>query len=325
MRRIVLWPTTTPHDGVDPANIVRRRACADTRGRVTPYLVLVVDHALRGLNLGHRSDYARLLDNHLGKRRFKAHNGLLRAAGWVLDLLRGLLDWYSDNMLTSLIAGVTAMLIMLVVLNLDKLGAGEGAHQVTGLSSSHHLMAPPTWIWNVSYLSVQDLDNGVRNLKDGEIHVWSTSNWIMLLDDMGTPIIGKFMQQDIDEFKVGSVIEFSAFHALVDHCIFPTFDDQNDEIDHGSYKDPDAVDLLKAKVPRDVVFSKFASVGGVKESWSAVCYILTAEFANALPHDEDQMPLNGNPHPLPGQLMPNLNNFVIPQFPEIGWNVPEQV
>jgi hypothetical protein len=23
--------------------------------------------------------------------------------------------------------------------------------------------------------------------------------------------------------------------------------------------------------------------------------------------------------------MPNLNNFVIPQFPEIGWNVPEQV
>ncbi|KAM0832307.1 hypothetical protein ACQ4PT_064990 [Festuca glaucescens] len=469
-------------------------------------------------------------------------------------------------------------------------------------------MAPPTWIWNVSYLSVQDLDIGVRNLKDGEIHVWSTSNWIMLLDDMGTPIIGKFMQQDIDEFKVGSVIEFSAFHALVDHCIFPTSDDQNDEIDHGSYNDPDAVDLLKgksksldptpvefnpkdipsvadltppskiwkitysthkdldrgrmkaydgtlslsvkdgwislldakgklvgcrykksndnfsvgaklsfpihvvrmgqllsntgnitdqcmahaapatvpnapigstehqessqmdhyslsknldyspgikvakfcyskfgravhpsassghftmvvsfgrasfkldessvgialeattggfsalealhannlsvsstfgvgvvqigkenfrigswnvsnlghlndydlsnaistfgkllhwhqddvllerticyvafpseAKVPRDVVFSKFASVGGVKESWSAVCYILTAEFADALPHDEDQMPLNGNPHPLPGQLLPNLNNFVIPQFPEIGWNVPEQV
>jgi hypothetical protein len=37
------------------------------------------------------------------------------------------------------------------------------------------------------------------------------------------------------------------------------------------------------------------------------------------------MPLNGNPHPFPGQLMPNLNNFVIPQFPEIGWDVPEQV
>jgi hypothetical protein len=81
----------------------------------------------------------------------------------------------------------------------------------------------------------------------------------------------------------------------------------------------------EAKVPRDVVFSKFASVGGVKESWTAACFILTAEYADALPHDEDQMPLNGNPHPLPGQLMPNLNNFVNPQFPEIGWDEQEQV
>ncbi|KAK1607904.1 hypothetical protein QYE76_031577 [Lolium multiflorum] len=54
-------------------------------------------------------------------------------------------------------------------------------------------------------------------------------------------------------------------------------------------------------------------------------FILTAEFADALPHDEDQMPLNGNPHPLPGQMMPNLNNFVNPQFPEIGWDEQEQV
>jgi hypothetical protein len=43
------------------------------------------------------------------------------------------------------------------------------------------------------------------------------------------------------------------------------------------------------------------------------------------------MPVNGNPYPLPGQLLPNLNNFVLPQYPEIGWNdpmpmnIPEQV
>ncbi|KAK1669893.1 hypothetical protein QYE76_058052 [Lolium multiflorum] len=81
----------------------------------------------------------------------------------------------------------------------------------------------------------------------------------------------------------------------------------------------------EATVPRDVVFTKFASVGGIKESWTAVCYILTAEFADALPNDEDQMPVNGNPHPLPGQLLPNLNNFVLPQFPEIGCNDPMQM
>jgi hypothetical protein len=75
-------------------------------------------------------------------------------------------------------------------------------------------MASPSWIWNVSYMSVQDMDNGVRNLKDGEIQGWS-SNWILLMDDKGIPITGRSIQQDVDEFKVGSVIEFSEFHALI--------------------------------------------------------------------------------------------------------------
>jgi hypothetical protein len=42
-----------------------------------------------------------------------------------------------------------------------------------------------------------------------------------------------------------------------------------------------------AHVPRDVVFGKFANVGGVRESWTAPIYILTAKFADALPTDED--------------------------------------
>jgi hypothetical protein len=40
------------------------------------------------------------------------------------------------------------------------------------------------------------------------------------------------------------------------------------------------------------------------------------------PPDEDQMPLDGNPHPLPGNLQPNQHLFVPPQFPEIGWDMP---
>jgi hypothetical protein len=77
-----------------------------------------------------------------------------------------------------------------------------------------------------------------------------------------------------------------------------------------------------ASVLRDVVIGKFSSVGGVRESWTAVVYILTADFADALPADVDQMPLDGNPHPLPGQLQNNLdlNMFVMPPFLEIGWN-----
>ncbi|XP_062199098.1 uncharacterized protein LOC133901676 [Phragmites australis] len=125
--------------GLDPACVLRRTTYADTRGRVTPYLIYLDHHhadivlALRGLNLIKESDYALLLDNRLGKRRFDGgyvHNGLLRAAGWVLDaecdLLRELLESYPDYTLTftghSLGAGVAAMLTMVVVLNLDKLG-----------------------------------------------------------------------------------------------------------------------------------------------------------------------------------------------------------
>ena len=37
--------------------------------------------------------------------------------------------------------------------------------------------------------------------------------------------------------------------------------------------------------------------------------------------DEDPMPMNGNPHPLPEQLLPNNNMFVVPQYPELGWDM----
>jgi hypothetical protein len=77
-------------------------------------------------------------------------------------------------------------------------------------------------------------------------------------------------------------------------------------------------------VPHDVVFGKYSFVGRVKKSWTAALYILTADFADALPVDKDQMPLDGNPHPLSGQLLQNLNLFVMPQFPEIGWDVVQQ-
>ncbi|KAM0857114.1 hypothetical protein ACQ4PT_048681 [Festuca glaucescens] len=77
-------------------------------------------------------------------------------------------------------------------------------------------------------------------------------------------------------------------------------------------------------VPRDVVFGKYSTVGGVKETWTAPVYILTADFVDALPADEDQMPPDGNPHPLPGNLVQNLNLFVNPQYPEVGWDAVQE-
>lgn len=79
------------------------------------------------------SDYAVLLDNKLGKRKFDGgyvHNGLLKAAesvfDWECDILRELLEKYPNYTLTfaghSLGSGVAALLTMVAVQNRDRLG-----------------------------------------------------------------------------------------------------------------------------------------------------------------------------------------------------------
>lgn len=125
--------------GIDPDWLILKRTYEDTHGRAPPY-ILYLDHAhadiviaIRGLNLAKESDYAVLLDNKLGQRKFDGgyvHNGLLKAAGLVLDAecntLKELVEKYSNYTLTfaghSLGSGVAALLAMVVVQNLDRLG-----------------------------------------------------------------------------------------------------------------------------------------------------------------------------------------------------------
>ncbi|MED6124687.1 hypothetical protein PIB30_061349 [Stylosanthes scabra] len=125
--------------GINPDWVKHKKTYEDTRGQAPPY-ILYIDHdhadivlAIRGLNMAKESDYAVLLDNRLGKRKFDGgyvHNGLLKAAGWVLDteckVLRELVETYPDYTLTfaghSLGSGVAAMLAMVVVQNRDRLG-----------------------------------------------------------------------------------------------------------------------------------------------------------------------------------------------------------
>ncbi|PNY08758.1 calmodulin-binding heat-shock protein [Trifolium pratense] len=125
--------------GINPDMLLLRKTYKDTLGRAPPY-ILYLDHdhadivlAIRGLNLAKESDYAVLLDNKLGKRKFDGgyvHNGLLKAAGWVMDseceILRELVEKYPNYTLTfaghSLGSGVAAMLSMVVVQHRDRLG-----------------------------------------------------------------------------------------------------------------------------------------------------------------------------------------------------------
>ncbi|KAE8705301.1 putative 60S ribosomal protein L36e [Hibiscus syriacus] len=125
--------------GINPDWLILRRTYEDTQGRAPPY-ILYLDHdhadivlAIRGLNLAKESDYQLLLDNKLGKKKFDGgyvHNGLLKAAGWVLDaecdILKELVEKHPNYTLTfaghSLGSGVASMLALVVVRHHDKLG-----------------------------------------------------------------------------------------------------------------------------------------------------------------------------------------------------------
>ncbi|KAE8774559.1 hypothetical protein D1007_53040 [Hordeum vulgare] len=73
-------------------------------------------------------------------------------------------------------------------------------------------------------------------------------------------------------------------------------------------------------VPRSVTFSEYAAWGGARVSWSAPLYIMGAAFAEEMPNDEDHVPLNGNPHPIPGQLEQDNVHFALPPYPALWWN-----
>ncbi|XP_010907944.1 uncharacterized protein [Elaeis guineensis] len=128
--------------GINPRWVVHRKTYEDTQGRAPTYLIyLDHDHAevalaIRGLHMAKESDYAMLLDNRLGKRKFDGgyvHNGLLKAAEWLFDaecdVLRDLLEKNPNYTLTltghSLGSGVAAMLAMVVVQNRERLGNVE--------------------------------------------------------------------------------------------------------------------------------------------------------------------------------------------------------
>lgn len=125
--------------GINPDCLILKKNYEETHGLAPPYL-LYLDHdhtdivlAIRGLNLAKESDYAVLLDNKLGKRKYDGgyvHNGLLKAAACVLNaecgILKDLVERYRNYTLTftghSLGAGVSALLTMVVAQNRDRLG-----------------------------------------------------------------------------------------------------------------------------------------------------------------------------------------------------------
>jgi hypothetical protein len=68
-------------------------------------------------------------------------------------------------------------------------------------------MSPLDWKWSESYSEVQDLSKEVHNPMVGELHLWITTDWLVLMNSKGSPIVGKYLQNG-DKVHVGSEIEF---------------------------------------------------------------------------------------------------------------------
>jgi hypothetical protein len=120
------------------------------------------------------------------------------------------------------------------------------------------------------------------NHDEGEYHRGEQgfhTRWLMLL---GVPL------DYLNDFDISNAIgTFGKFHDW--HRDDPLL---ARTLVHASFPSPQLV-------PRDIVFGDYALFRGVRRGWTACCLILSANFADIMPADEDPMPLDGNPHPLP--------------------------
>jgi hypothetical protein len=69
-------------------------------------------------------------------------------------------------------------------------------------------------------------------------------------------------------------------------------------------------------LPTDVVFCQplVAIFNGIRRTWTTHVYILSAEFADVIPANEDPMHMNGNAHLMP-HIVHDNNLFVMPEYP----------
>jgi hypothetical protein len=53
-----------------------------------------------------------------------------------------------------------------------------------------------------------------------------------------------------------------------------------------------------SRIPQSLIISEGSPVGDNGNSWTILVFILYSQLNDALPGDEDQIPPNGNPHPM---------------------------
>lgn len=73
---------------------------------------------------------------------------------------------------------------------------------------------------------------------------------------------------------------------------------------------------LVSRVPRSLLICEGNTVGDNGSSWTAPIFVLNSQLNDVLAGDEDEIPLNGNPHPVNGHF---LNAQANPGNPFLGF------
>ena len=68
-----------------------------------------------------------------------------------------------------------------------------------------------------------------------------------------------------------------------------------------------ALVLSPDRIPQSLIFSTGSMLGGNGYSWSVPVYILNGQFPDDFPQNEDPVPMDGIPHPLPHLHWPPIN------------------
>jgi hypothetical protein len=78
-------------------------------------------------------------------------------------------------------------------------------------------MSSPSGRWSISFANSRDWDDGKRS--SGFLVFWSAKNWLVLLNDLEDPLVGR--SAEVGEIiHVGSIVRFNTHIAKVQDCFF---------------------------------------------------------------------------------------------------------
>jgi hypothetical protein len=76
-------------------------------------------------------------------------------------------------------------------------------------------MAAPSGRWKISFASNSDWDEG--KFSSGFLVFWSSTNWLLLQNDLEVPLIGR-VQENGKTLHVGSIVRFPSHMAKITQC-----------------------------------------------------------------------------------------------------------